>query len=182
MVLESNRDLVLRRLVETLSRDRTKHQVAEVTSLGLVQMTRKRLGLGLLETFSENCEHCQGRGVVVHQEPVGKARSSSAESPRKRRGSQKETPKVAPHAITDDTRNALAKIAASTVGSGNTEAIPVITEEQLAQADTSDSDPKKDLLESVLSALPEPPAPGTGRRRRRASSKGVVTPEASPES
>jgi len=182
MVLESNRDLVLRRLVETLSRDRTKHQVAEVTSLGLVQMTRKRLGLGLLETFSENCEHCQGRGVVVHQEPVGKARSSSAESPRKRRGSQKETPKVAPHAITDDTRNALAKIAASTVGSGNTEAIPVITEEQLAQADTSDSDPKKDLLESVLSALPEPPPPGTGRRRRRASSKGVVTPEASPES
>jgi len=182
MVLESNRDLVLRRLVETLSRDRTKHQVAEVTSLGLVQMTRKRLGLGLLETFSENCEHCQGRGVVVHQEPVGKARSSSAESPRKRRGSQKETPKVAPHAITDDTRNALAKIAASTVGSGNTEAIPVITEEQLAQAVTSDSDPKKDLLESVLSALPEPPPPGTGRRRRRASSKGVVTPEASPES
>jgi len=177
MVLESNRDLVLRRLVETLSRDRTKHQVAEVTSLGLVQMTRKRLGLGLLETFSDNCEHCQGRGVVVHQEPVGKARSSSADSPRKRRGSQKETPKVAPHAITDDTRNALAKIAASTVGSGNTEAIPVITEEHIAEADNAESAPKKDLLESVLSALPEPPAPGTGRRRRRASSKGVVTPE-----
>ena len=46
MVLESNRDLVLRRLVECLSRDRTKHQVAEVTSLGLVQMTRKSVGLG----------------------------------------------------------------------------------------------------------------------------------------
>jgi ribonuclease E len=65
MVLESNRDLVLRRLIESLSRDRTKHQVAEVTSLGLVQMTRKRIGQGLLETFSEPCECCNGRGVKV---------------------------------------------------------------------------------------------------------------------
>ena len=65
MVLESNRDLVLRRLVECLGRDRTKHQVAEVTSLGLVQMTRKRIGSGLLESFSETCEVCNGRGVKV---------------------------------------------------------------------------------------------------------------------
>ncbi|NJC22150.1 ribonuclease E [Arthrobacter pigmenti] len=70
MVLEANRDLVLRRLVECLGRDRTKHQVAEVTSLGLVQMTRKRMGTGLLEVFGENCEHCAGRGVVTHDEPV----------------------------------------------------------------------------------------------------------------
>ncbi|MUN61928.1 Rne/Rng family ribonuclease [Kocuria sediminis] len=70
MVLESNRDLVLRRLVECLGRDRTKHQVAEVTSLGLVQMTRKRMGTGLLEVFSEPCEHCAGRGVVVHDHPL----------------------------------------------------------------------------------------------------------------
>ncbi|MBM7808110.1 ribonuclease E [Geodermatophilus bullaregiensis] len=70
MVLESNRDLVLRRLTECLGRDRTKHQVAEVTSLGLVQMTRKRVGQGLLEVFSEPCEHCRGRGVVVSTEPV----------------------------------------------------------------------------------------------------------------
>ncbi|GAB3554475.1 hypothetical protein GCM10027404_28700 [Arthrobacter tumbae] len=70
MVLEANRDLVLRRLVECLGRDRTKHQVAEVTSLGLVQMTRKRMGTGLLEVFGENCEHCGGRGVVTHDEPV----------------------------------------------------------------------------------------------------------------
>ena len=67
MVLESNRDLVLRRLVECLGRDRTRHQVAEVTSLGLVQMTRKRIGTGLLEAFSDDCEHCQGRGVVVQR-------------------------------------------------------------------------------------------------------------------
>ncbi len=70
MVLESNRDLVLRRLVECLGRDRTRHQVAEVTSLGLVQMTRKRIGTGLLEAFSETCEHCQGRGLIIHHEPV----------------------------------------------------------------------------------------------------------------
>jgi ribonuclease E len=70
MVLEANRDLVLRRLVECLGRDRTKHQVAEVTSLGLVQMTRKRIGTDLLEAFSEPCEHCNGRGLHVHLEPV----------------------------------------------------------------------------------------------------------------
>lgn len=70
MVLESNRDLVLRRLIECLGRDRTKHQVTEVTSLGLVQMTRKRLGTGLLEVFSELCEHCAGRGLIVHDQPL----------------------------------------------------------------------------------------------------------------
>jgi ribonuclease E len=65
MVLESNRELVLRRLLECLARDRTKHQVAEVTSLGLVQMTRKRVGSGLLEAFSEPCECCNGRGRII---------------------------------------------------------------------------------------------------------------------
>jgi ribonuclease E len=70
MVLESNRDLVLRRLLECLARDRTKHQVAEVTSLGLVQMTRKRVGQGLLEAFSTPCECCNGRGLIVSTEPV----------------------------------------------------------------------------------------------------------------
>ncbi|MEU6719212.1 Rne/Rng family ribonuclease [Nonomuraea sp. NPDC046802] len=70
MVLESNRDLVLRRLLECLARDRTKHQVAEVTSLGLVQMTRKRVGQGLLEAFSTPCDCCNGRGLLVSTEPV----------------------------------------------------------------------------------------------------------------
>ncbi|MGH3471579.1 MAG: Rne/Rng family ribonuclease, partial [Nocardioidaceae bacterium] len=81
MVLETNRDLVLRRLVECLGRDRTRHQVAEVTSLGLVQMTRKRIGIGLLEAFSHACETCHGRGVVIEAEPVepkrGEERSSN---------------------------------------------------------------------------------------------------------
>ncbi|MFT2816092.1 Rne/Rng family ribonuclease [Leifsonia sp. A12D58] len=84
MVLESNRDLVSRRLIECLSRDRTKHQVAEVTSLGLVQMTRKKLGLGLLESFSENCEACAGRGIIVHHDPVVKHRQT-AQPPQERR-------------------------------------------------------------------------------------------------
>ncbi len=70
MILESNRDMVLRRLVESLGRDRTKHQVAEVTSLGLVQMTRKRVGQGLIEAFSTTCDSCSGRGLHIHMEPV----------------------------------------------------------------------------------------------------------------
>jgi ribonuclease E len=75
MVLEANRDLVLRRLVECLARDRTKHQVAEVTSLGLVQMTRKRVGQGLVEAFSEECPTCHGRGFILHDEPTVSATS-----------------------------------------------------------------------------------------------------------
>ncbi|WP_226925433.1 ribonuclease E/G [Georgenia thermotolerans] len=75
MVLESNRDLVMRRLLECLGRDRTRHQVAEVTSLGLVQMTRKRVGQGLVEAFSTPCECCNGRGFIVHEEPVEKSGS-----------------------------------------------------------------------------------------------------------
>ncbi|MUL79270.1 Rne/Rng family ribonuclease [Mycobacterium sp. CBMA226] len=73
MVLESNRDLVLRRLTEALARDRTRHQVSEVTSLGLVQLTRKRLGTGLIEAFSTTCPHCAGRGIVLHGDPVDTA-------------------------------------------------------------------------------------------------------------
>ena len=114
MVLESNRDLVLRRLVECLGRDRTKHQVAEVTSLGLVQMTRKRVGQGLVEAFSETCEHCHGRGFIVHDEPIEKnnqrpdageqqaaARTVDGAAPRSRRkrgGTAKEPVAHAPHA------------------------------------------------------------------------------------
>jgi ribonuclease E len=95
MVLEANRDLVLRRLTECLARDRTRHQVAEVTSLGLVQMTRKRVGGGLLEHFSTPCEHCRGRGVVVNADPIvepdtgraaDRAQPAERESGRRTRG------------------------------------------------------------------------------------------------
>ena len=127
MVLESNRDLVLRRLVECLSRDRTKHQVAEVTSLGLVQMTRKKLGLGLLESFSEPCEVCAGRGIIVHHEPIMKHRSSQQVERGRGRGGRGSggREQQAPageakghngtHAITEDVKHALAQIAASTI-------------------------------------------------------------------
>jgi len=77
MVLESNRDLVLRRLTEALARDRTRHQVSEVTSLGLVQLTRKRLGTGLIEAFSTTCPHCGGRGITLHADPVDSTSATS---------------------------------------------------------------------------------------------------------
>jgi ribonuclease E len=125
MVLESNRDLVLRRLVECLSRDRTKHQVAEVTSLGLVQMTRKKLGLGLLETFSEPCEVCAGRGVIVHHDPVVKHRapvgngngngSGGSRRPARSNAPSTSTPASGTHVITEGVKSALAQIAASTI-------------------------------------------------------------------
>ena len=148
MVLETNRDLVLRRLVECLSRDRTKHQVAEVTSLGLVQMTRKKLGLGLLETFSEPCEVCAGRGVVVHHDPVVKHRSNSSHggngSNQNRRQRQNQNsgqnsgaasstsnaggssasasaPATGTHVIPEGAKSALAQIAASTKAPNATE-------------------------------------------------------------
>ena len=85
MVLESNRDLVVRRLLECLGRDRTKHQVAEVTSLGLVQMTRKRIGQGLLEVFSDTCEHCSGRGIKVSTDLTPKAERAERHEHREHR-------------------------------------------------------------------------------------------------
>ena len=89
MVLPANQELVLRRLTEALGRDRTRHQVSEVTSLGLVQMTRKKLGSGLLETFATECQECEGRGIIVHSDPVeqretngnGRKRKKAAQHP-----------------------------------------------------------------------------------------------------
>lgn len=101
MVLESNRDLVLRRLTEALGRDRTRHQVSEVTSLGLVQMTRKKLGTGLVEAFSTTCEHCHGRGLIVHNYPVEPSQSEDGgarreSGTRRRRGRDKAAAPAAP--------------------------------------------------------------------------------------
>ncbi len=105
MVLESNRDLVLRRLTEALARDRTRHQVSEVTSLGLVQLTRKRLGTGLIEAFSTSCPHCGGRGILLHTDPVEstpttgrKSESRRSKRSRKGRGEEPAIAKVPAHA------------------------------------------------------------------------------------
>jgi len=186
MVLESNRDLVVQRLMECLSRDRTKHQVAEVTSLGLVQMTRKKLGLGLLETFSEACDTCQGRGVVIHGEPVTKSKTDS--SPRRKKGSTKTAPRIEPHGISEDARNAIAQIAKSTVHSATAESVSVSEPDTVAkkpvQGRKRASSAEPGILDSVLAALPEAPGPGQSKRRRRASSApaGAATPSESPES
>ncbi|MGI3782865.1 MAG: ribonuclease E/G, partial [Janthinobacterium lividum] len=88
MVLPANRELLLRRLVECLGRDRTRHQVAEVTSLGLVQMTRKKIGTGLLEAFSSECAVCHGRGYEIHEEPVDTQRQADGGA-REQRGGQR---------------------------------------------------------------------------------------------
>jgi ribonuclease E len=127
MVLETNRDLVLRRLVECLSRDRTKHQVAEVTSLGLVQMTRKKLGLGLIESFSEACEHCAGRGIIIHHDPANKHRQTPQTQPegngRGRRGNKTQ------NATSTAPRNGSANGAPAVVPASapTTQSIPVVT-------------------------------------------------------
>jgi ribonuclease E len=204
MVLESNRDLVLRRLIECLSRDRTKHQVAEVTSLGLVQMTRKKLGLGLLETFSEACEVCAGRGVIVHHDPVVKHRSngngngngSASSNNRRQRGGNGQGQSPAPatgttHSIPEGAKSALAQIAAST----RTPAVDVVADapaevgtdaaaapqerpkkprKKRGSERKGPKSPAEQLLDSVLDALPEPKAPGQGRGRRRVTTAALT--------
>ncbi|GAA2013861.1 Rne/Rng family ribonuclease [Microbacterium ulmi] len=203
MVLESNRDLVLRRLVECLSRDRTKHQVAEVTSLGLVQMTRKKLGLGLLETFSEPCEVCAGRGIIVHHDPVVKHRAPlSGGVPAGRRPRGGAAPAGAngtggTHTITEGVKSALAQIAASTIhhhdepGAEPALELPVVEAPSMPDIPAAAERPKKArkkrsdatksprtekdlILDSVLSALPEPKAPGQGRSRRRVTTAALT--------
>ena len=92
MVLPENQDLVLRRLKEALGRDRTRHQVSEVTSLGLVQMTRKRVGTGLIETFSTECEACNGRGIIIHEYPVDEEPEEENSKPQRRGRKERRAP------------------------------------------------------------------------------------------
>ena len=141
MILESNREAVLRRLVECLGRDRTKHQVAEVTSLGLVQMTRKRVGQGLIEAFSTTCDSCSGRGIHIHMEPV----------------------KMKAPAPQIDT--------------------PSSQHEDADEKDATAHEFHESLNEDAKTEEPKPQEIGTpqvevkagGRKRRRASSSGVIT-------
>ncbi|MFM6980718.1 MAG: Rne/Rng family ribonuclease [Micrococcales bacterium] len=193
MVLESNRDLVLRRLIECLSRDRTKHQVAEVTSLGLVQMTRKKIGIGLLEAFSEPCEVCVGRGVIVHHEPIMRHKHTNVETnepkqnnnqnsnsgggkknKNKNRDQQQQQPAkvaVVPAEKAHELGDVMAKIAASTVAAHEAAG----EESPIAIAQKEDAAVAASLLESVLDALPEPKAAGEGRRKPRRATGGGTT-------
>ncbi len=117
MVLESNRDLVLRRLVECLGRDRTRHQVTEITSLGLVQMTRKRVGEGLVEAFSTPCEACEGRGFIVHHHPVETSGGDS--SSKMGKGSKKQQKKAEARRVEDNVDHERAKEALSTIAAAS---------------------------------------------------------------
>lgn len=135
MTIESNRDLVLRRLVESLGRDRTKHQVAEVTSLGLVQMTRKRVGQGLIEAFSTTCESCGGRGIHIHSEPVTKV------------------------ALEKDMEQRY---------------VAQVHEDEAKAAESQEVVEEVEVAEEIEVAEVKAPAP---KRRRRAVSTGVITPE-----
>ncbi|MBF0959047.1 MAG: Rne/Rng family ribonuclease [Actinomyces sp.] len=119
MVLESNRDLVLRRLVECLGRDRTRHQVTEITSLGLVQMTRKRVGEGLVEAFSTPCEACEGRGFIVHHHPVENSGSDSS-SKSSNKASKKQQKKTENRHIEDRVDHERAKEALSAIAAAST--------------------------------------------------------------
>ena len=193
MVLESNRDLVLRRLMECLSRDRTKHQVAEVTSLGLVQMTRKKLGIGLLEAFSEPCEACASRGVIVHHEPIMRSKQIAGEEPRApqqqkqgkknrndRNNQKPEVAKVVTPERAVELNNVITKIAASTVAAHEAAGEPSPITLPPAKTQPESVGEAEKMLEAVLDALPEPKAPGQGRRKpRRATSGGTVAPVAS---
>ncbi|MEU3093039.1 Rne/Rng family ribonuclease, partial [Streptomyces massasporeus] len=163
MVLESNRDLVLRRLLECLGRDRTKHQVAEVTSLGLVQMTRKRVGQGLLESFSETCVHCNGRGVIVHMEQPTAAGGGGKRKKRARAGAA-EQPHV--HEAAVETAEQEAETEAEV---GAEAAEPIALPEPSFE-------PDEELYGSAAEAEA---AAGRGRSRRRASRRASA-PAGSP--
>ena len=117
MVLESNRDLVLRRLVECLGRDRTRHQVTEITSLGLVQMTRKRVGEGLVEAFSTPCEACEGRGFIVHHHPVETSGGDS--SSKSGKASKKQQKKTEARRVEDNVDHERAKEALSAIAAAS---------------------------------------------------------------
>ncbi|SDQ05423.1 Rne/Rng family ribonuclease [Quadrisphaera sp. DSM 44207] len=148
MVLESNRDLVLRRLLECLGRDRTKHQVAEVTSLGLVQMTRKRVGQGLLEAFGETCEHCAGRGVVLREEPVEHAHHQDAAAGEQ--GGRGNGARSRGDAVRDAVREAIHEVAQASRLAHRQEQPAEQPTEQLTEQ------PTEQLTEQPADVVPEP--------------------------
>jgi Rne/Rng family ribonuclease len=150
MTLESNRELVIRRLVECLGRDRTKHQVAEVTSLGLVQMTRKRVGQGLIEAFSTTCESCGGRGIHIHSEPVNKV---ALEKDMEQRYSK--TSKAASNVLDDEDND---------------------DSDKDSDDDSDIEESSNSLDKSSDEVAEEAPVASTGRRKgRRAVSTGVIS-------
>ena len=195
MVLESNRDLVLRRLVECLGRDRTRHQVTEITSLGLVQMTRKRVGEGLVEAFSSPCEACEGRGFIVHHHPV--ETSGSEQSSKGSKGARKQQKKAEPRRIEDNADHERAKEALSAIAAASTRKEDESAVEEAAPAKKRRTraavaevkEPEASNAEQVTSTeAAEAPAPQSGAeeseesatkrpRRRRRVAQSAPLPE-----
>ena len=195
MVLESNRDLVLRRLVECLGRDRTRHQVTEITSLGLVQMTRKRVGEGLVEAFSSPCEACEGRGFIVHHHPV--ETSGSEQSSKGSKGARKQQKKAEPRRIEDNADHERAKEALSAIAAASTRKEDESAAEEAAPAKkrrtraavTEAKEPEASNAEQAASTeAAEAPAPQSGAekseesttkrpRRRRRVAQSAPLPE-----
>jgi ribonuclease E len=187
MVLESNRDLVLRRVMECLSRDRTKHQVAEVTSLGLVQMTRKKIGIGLLEAFTEPCETCAGRGLIVHHEPVLKNKHIEDDD-RPQRQNNRENNNRENNKGKNKGKNKQnnATKAEAEPNKPRIEPAKVVTPEKaeeaknlmskIAASTMGTAEPAPKTLDAVLDALPPSPDVPAKRKSRRVSSGGEITP------
>lgn len=167
MVLESNRDLVLRRLLECLGRDRTKHQVAEVTSLGLVQMTRKRVGQGLLESFSETCVHCNGRGVIVHMDQPTAVGGGGKRRKRGRGGAEHDHEQVSASEAVEPVESA--ELVEAEVAAEVAEPVALPAPEY---------EPDEELYSSVAEAEA---AVGRGRSRRRATRRASA-PSGAPKS
>lgn len=169
MVLESNRDLVLRRLVECLGRDRTRHQVTEITSLGLVQMTRKRVGEGLVEAFSTTCEACEGRGFIVHHHPV-EIQGAAEEAPKRQKKSQNRT-RVEDSPEHERAREAMTAIAAASsreesAQSAHQDDKVQVSDEKSESAQQQDASPKRKAARE---------ASAEGKRQRR--SRRVTRPQ-----
>ncbi|MFJ4294570.1 Rne/Rng family ribonuclease [Curtobacterium sp. NPDC089689] len=195
MVLESNRDLVLRRLVECLSRDRTKHQVAEVTSLGLVQMTRKKIGVGLRESLEEvnakvndnNADPGPSKGRRKSRGGNGGGSNGNGGNGTGNGGSNGNGGTSSnghgsqTHQITDDVKNALSRIAASTLpheerAAAEAAAVTGVAVTGVADPATPESAPEAPASStSSSSSSSEAPAESSGapkRRRRRGSRSG----------
>ncbi len=173
MVLETNRELVLRRLVECLGRDRTRHQVAEVTSLGLVQMTRKRVGQGLVEAFSTVCDECEGRGFITHTHPVERT-DSGAEETTRRKKNRSERPEYE-EAKRGEVKAALNSIAAAAAKGAEQSSEPPHKESAEESGETSaeevqnSTDVKSDT--HVLQATAQPRSAVASKAGRKTSTR-----------
>lgn len=183
MVLESNRDLVLRRLVECLGRDRTRHQVTEITSLGLVQMTRKRVGEGLVEAFSTTCEACEGRGFIVHHHPV-EIQGAAEEAPKRQKKSQNRA-RVEDSPEHERAREAMTAIAAASSREESTQSAHQDGEAQVSdeKSESAQQDASQQR-EAVREASTEVKRQRRSRRVTRPQEDGsaVSGGEAAPES